>query len=170
VNGQLYNIRTTDSPYDDAMAVGSIRLHTRRDLDHVFDLTEIQDEHWLHKDSLATRPSSLPRAYKQISSSRTPNNTTQSNRAEPVDLAVVKSAANGTAAVGRVKLFRVSIQSPRRGSLRESRRALAPFTPLGIGEFESGWLFRCRLQNLPTCPRTPFVASSRFLSYTSLLC
>ena len=31
--------------YDDVMAVGSTRLHTRRALDHVFDLTEIQDKH-----------------------------------------------------------------------------------------------------------------------------
>jgi hypothetical protein len=45
VNGQLYNTRMPDSQYDDAMALCSIRLHTRRDLDHVFDLTEIQDEH-----------------------------------------------------------------------------------------------------------------------------
>ena len=119
------------SPHDDAMAVGSIRLHTRRDLDHVFDLTEIQDEHWLHKDSLATRPSSLPRAYKQISSSRTPNNTTQSNRAEPVDLAVVKSAANGTAAVGRVKLFRVSIQSPRPRVTKGKSESACPFHSTG---------------------------------------
>lgn len=45
MNGQLYNIRMPDFQYDDAMALCSIRLHTRRALDHVFDLTEIQDGH-----------------------------------------------------------------------------------------------------------------------------
>lgn len=74
--------------YDGAMAVGSIRLCTRSDLDHLLDLTEIHDEHQLHKCSLAARLLRLPGAYKQISSSRTPNNTPRPNRAEPVEDAV----------------------------------------------------------------------------------
>jgi hypothetical protein len=53
------------------------------------------------------------RAYKKkiaINPPRTPNNYHRPNRAEPTTTPLqcdVKSAANGTAAFGRVKLFRV---------------------------------------------------------------